>query len=336
LNDKIGDEKMRSTKVKIAIMQKSPIFLNLDASVAKACELISQASSEGAYIVAFPETWLPGYPVWIDTAPSAALWGNKATLKLYRILAENSLEINSVQFNKILQAASQHKICLIIGAHEKYGGTLYNSMILINGETSEWKIHRKIMPTYTERLIWGMGDGSAVDCLDSKIGPIGGLICWEHWMPLLRAYMHSFHEVIHIAQWPSVGEIHQIASRHYAFEGQCFVLAAGTILTKANVLEGFDSLNINEPDARALLEEIKGDDNRLLQRGGSAVIAPNLDYVVEPVFNQEIILYAEIDLKKIHESHMLIDTNGHYSRPDIFKLIVNKNPLSNVVIKKEN
>lgn len=326
---------MHSSKVKVALIQRSPVFLNLKASIDKACEFVNEASSNGAYVIAFPETWLAGYPVWIDSAPSAALWGNKATMILYRLLAENSLVIPSEQFNKLYYAAVSNKVCLIIGAHERYGGTLYNTMILINGEDENYTIHRKLIPTHTERLIWGQGDGSTLNCLNTSVGVVGGLICWEHWLPLLRAYMHSFHEVIHIAQWPSVGEIHQIASRHYAFEGQCFVLAVGTILTKADVLNGFDSLAVNEPEVKDLLQEIRGHDNELLQRGGSAIIAPNLDYIYGPVFNEEIIIYADLDLGKIHESHMLIDTDGHYSRPDVFKLEVNKQLLRNVVVKQE-
>ncbi len=325
---------MIQSRLKVAIIQKSPVFLNLEASINKACELVREASSEGAYIVVFPEVWLPGYPVWIDTSPNAALWGNKATLKIYRILTENAITIDDKNFNKLMEVAKQCKICLIIGVHERKGGTLYNTMILINGEEDKYIIHRKLTPTYTERLIWGTGDGSTLNVLNTKVGVVGGLICWEHWLPLLRAYMHSNYEVIHIAQWPSVGEIHQIASRHYAFEGQCFVLAAGTILTKGDVLAGFDSLNLNEPDVRELLENIKGDNNTLIQRGGSAIIAPNLDYVVEPVFNKETIIYAEIEPGKINEGHMLIDTDGHYSRPDIFKLLVNKEQLKNVIIDK--
>lgn len=327
---------MHSSKITVAIIQKKPIFLNLKASIDKACELVNEASSNGAYLIAFPETWLAGYPVWIDSAPSAALWGNKATMKLYRVLVENSLIIPGEHFNKLYRTAISNKVCLIIGSHELYGGTLYNTMILINGKDENYILHRKLTPTYTERLIWGVGDASTLNCLNTKVGMIGGLICWEHWLPLLRAYMHSFHEVIHIAQWPSVGEIHQIASRHYAFEGQCFVLAVGTILTKGDVLNGFDSLGINEPEVRDLLQEIRGDDNALLQRGGSAIIAPNLDYIYGPVFKEEVIIYADLDLGKIHESHMLIDTDGHYSRPDIFKLEINKSPLCNVVIKKNS
>src|SRR5262249_28070286 len=146
--------------------------------------------------------------------------------------------------------ARQASVTLVIGAHERVGGTLYNTMLLIACD-GRLVIHRKLMPTYTERLVWGMGDGSTLDVLPTPFGAVGGLICWEHWMPLARAAMHAKRETIHIAQWPAVKDLHLLASRHYAFEGQCFVIAAGAVLTRAEALVGFDSLGLGRHEGRS-------------------------------------------------------------------------------------
>ena len=214
--------------------------------------------------------------------------------------------------------------------HERDGATLYNTTIYFE-PNGNYKIHRKLTPTYTERLIWGMGDGSTLNVLETPYGVLGGLICWEHWMPLARAAMHSKHEIIHTAQYPTVHERHQIASRQYAFEGQCFVLASGCVLTKKDALEGFESLETGDKEAFDLLESMR---NEKLQRGGSTIIAPDISYVAEPVFDQPGIVYGELDLSLATQGNLLLDTNGHYSRPDVFKLTVNTKKNRNVVFEE--
>jgi predicted amidohydrolase len=313
-------------KIKVALVQDSPVFLNLDASIIKAKKLVERASQEGAEIVVFPETWLPGYPVWLDTAKEAALWNHPGAKSLYRILCQNSLEIGSFQFHELRSFAAKKEVYLVMGCHEIDGNTLYNTMIFFPANGQDVKIHRKLMPTYNEKMIWGAGDGSTLNTMDSHFGPMGGLICWEHWMPLARAAMHAKKEVVHVAQWPSVIELHQIASRHYAFEGRCFVLACGCVLSKKQVLQGFDSLGKNEPDARKLLENIDREDDDLLMTGGSAVIGPGADYVTPPAYGPHTIVYADLDPVLIRVAAMVMDTNGHYARPDVFSLTVNDRP----------
>jgi predicted amidohydrolase len=321
---------MVAKKIKVALVQDSPIFLNLDASIIKAKELVGRASQDGAEMVVFPETWLPGYPVWLDTAKEAALWNHQGAKSLYRLLCQNSLEIGSPQFHELRSLAEEKGVHLVMGCHEIDGNTLYNTMIFFPANGQAVKIHRKLMPTYNEKMIWGVGDGSTLNTIDSCCGPIGGLICWEHWMPLARAAMHAKKEVIHVAQWPSVIELHQIASRHYAFEGRCFVLACGGTLSKKQVLEGFDSLEKHEPDARKLLESIEKDDDDLLMTGGSAVIGPGADYITQPSYEAHVIIYADLDPVLIQEAAMVMDTNGHYARPDVFSLTVNDRPAKTV------
>jgi len=319
---------------KVAIIQYAPVFLNLEQSVSKACDLVAQASAQGAKIIAFPETWLPGYPVWLDMAPNAGLWDHPPAQALYQVLADNSLTIPSEHLDRLLHIAEQTGAYVVMGAHERRGGTLYNTTIYIGTDGVTYKVHRKLVPTYTERLIWGRGDGSTLSVLDTEYGAIGGLICWEHWMPLARAAMHAKGETIHIAQWPAAKELHHLASRHYAFEGQCFVLAAGCVLSRGDVLDGFHSLGL-ESEALELLEAIPGDEEDLLQPGGSAIIAPNGHYLAGPAYDEACILYAVLQPEHITRGHLVLDTDGHYARPDLFHLEVNDQPQLSVTFKSQ-
>jgi predicted amidohydrolase len=324
-----------TSRLRVAVVQQAPVFLNVDASVAKACALIEEAADQGAELIVFPETWLPGYPVWIDSSPKAALWDYPPAKTLYRLLVENSISVPGKHLDQLLAMAKKMGTYVVMGAHERLGGTLYNTMILIGRDGEEYHVHRKLIPTYTERMVWGRGDGSTLSVLETEYGNIGGLICWEHWMPLARAAMHAKKETIHIAQWPWVRGLHQLASRHYAFEGQCFVIAAGCVLTKGEIVEGFRSLGRKEDGALELLEAIPGGDEDLIMKGGSAVIGPDYRYVVDPVFEEQSIIYAELQLDRITEGHLLLDTDGHYSRPDVFHLEVNDQPQTNVTFDLE-
>lgn len=322
---------MSENTVKAALVQHPPVFLNLPKTLAKVAELAEECGSNDAKIVVFPETWLTGYPVWLDEAPKAALWDYAPAKRLYQYLTENSLRIPGEEFEFLRETTKKNSVYLIIGVHERCGGTLYNTIIYFT-PNGDFKTHRKLVPTYTERLVWGAGDGSGLNVLETPYGILGGLICWEHWMPLARAAMHSKNEVIHVSQFPTVHERHQIASRHYAFEGQCFVLTSGCVLTKNDVLEGFASLEIDDREVFDLLNSMEKED---LMRGGSAIIAPDLSYVVEPVFDEKTIIYGELNLDLTKQGRLLLDTDGHYSRPDVFELRVNDKENRNVRFASE-
>jgi len=321
---------MKAQKIIAALIQEPPIFLNLSETIKKVETLTRESAARGAKIIVFPETWLPGYPIWIDDAPNAALWDYPPAKRLYQYLTENSLKIPGEEFLQLREIVKSSEAYVVIGVNESDGGTLYNTTIYFE-PNGDYKIHRKLMPTYTERLIWGMGDGSTLNVLETPYGVLGGLICWEHWMPLARAAMHSKHEIIHTAQYPTVHERHQIASRQYAFEGQCFVLASGCVLTKKDALEGFESLETRDQEAYDLLESMR---NEKLQRGGSTIVAPDISYVVEPVFDRAGIVYGDLDLSLAKQGNLLLDTDGHYSRPDVFSLTVNTKKNQNVVFEK--
>lgn len=315
----------------MTLVQAPPAFLNLAESMTRFKEIVRECAERDAKIVVFPETWLPGYPIWLDDAPNAGLWDYPPAKRLFGYLHENSVEVPGKETSEIGETARKHGLFIVIGMHEKVGGSLYNTTAYFSPDGS-YKLHRKLTPTYTERLVWGVGDGSTLNTIESPYGPIGGLICWEHWLPLARAAMHAKHEVIHTAQYPTVHERHQIASRHYAFEGQCFVLASGCVLSKKDALEGFDSLETEDTEVRELLMSMR---NEQLQRGGSAVIAPDISYLAEPLFDDPRAVIAKLDLSLVRQGNLLLDTDGHYSRPDVFSLRVNTRQNNNVVFTSE-
>lgn len=320
---------------KIAIVQHPPVFLNLSESVQLGLKYVRDATANGARLIVFPETWLPGYPVWLDYAPKAGLWDFPPAKALFNILYRNSIEIGDSHFEAFQKVAEDEQCVVVMGAHEKVGRTLYNTIFYFLPDGT-YQLHRKLMPTYTEKLIWGMGDGSTLSTVSDQEVQIGGLVCWEHWMPLTRAAMHQLGEHIHIAQWPMVKELHQTASKHYAFEAQCFVIAAGCTLTKQEMMAGLHSALQTKKDqvALELIESIPVELSEQLLTGGSAVIKPNSEYLVEPVYTTSTIIFTELDLSSIIEGNLFLDTNGHYSRPDIFQLTVDTKLKQNVVFKK--
>jgi len=318
----------------LAIIQEAPVFLNLEASLEKAVGCIRKAAEKGVDIVCFAECWLPGYPVWLDFSPEAALWDHKGAKALYRLLAENSVVTGDQHLAVLQLLATELDVYIVMGTHERAGNTLYNTSFTFSPNAKAPSPHRKLIPTYTERLVWGRGDGSTLIAVDTPWGKLGNLICWEHWMPLARAAMHSLEEAIHVAQWPVVKDMHQIASRHYAFEGRCAVVAAGSYMRKRDVIAGFKSLNVNEPEALALLEAMPGDADSLIHAGGSAIIAADGSYITKPVFDEPATIFGAIDLAIQREQAQTLDTNGHYSRPDVFDLTVNTTPQPGVTFKK--
>ncbi len=305
--------------LKVAIVQATPVFMNLEASLSRAVKFIGEAAKQGAKLVVFGETWLPGYPAWLDYCPEAALWNHEPTKEVFAELRRNSLSIDSSEAQILAKAARDHEVILVIGINERVdqgpgNGTLYNSLLTFGADGGLLNHHHKLVPTYTERLVWGQGDGSGLKAVDTTVGRVGGLICWEHWMPLARQVLHDSGEHVHIAVWPTVHEMHQIASRHYAFEGRCFVLAAGLIMRVKD-------LSSQLPVIPDLAER----PDHLVLRGGSAIIGPDGNYIVEPAFDEERILIAELDLEAIDKERMTLDVSGHYHRPDLFDLRVKSN-----------
>ena len=304
---------------RVAVVQAAPVFLDREASVAKACRLIAEAGAAGAKLAVFGETWLPGYPIWLDVAPGAGLWNHPPAKEVFTRLVANAVEVPGPVTEALGTAAAQAGCAVIMGINERERGrptgTLYNTIVYLGADGRLLGKHRKLTPTYTERLVWGRGDGSTLKVVDLPQGRVGGLVCWEHWMPLARHAMHVTGEQIHAALWPTVNDIHLVASRHYAFEGRCFVVAVGSVLRRDQV-----------PADLAIFQGDGIEPETHLLAGGSAIIGPDGHCLAGPAGPEETILYADLDLARIPAEHLTFDAVGHYGRPDVFTLTVNTTP----------
>jgi predicted amidohydrolase len=314
--------------VRVAAVQAAPAFLDQDAGVAKAVSLIGEAAGNGAALVAFPESWIPGYPSWIF---GAAGWEDAGAKKVYRRFHAGAVAVPSRATEALCAAARAHGVVLVMGMTERgsdtAGGTLYNSLLYVSSDGSILGVHRKIMPTHAERIVWGQGDGSSLQVLATPAGRVGGLICWEHWMPLARFAMHTKGEEIHVAAWPEVGdpELHRFASRHYAFEGRCFsICVMGASVTAAELPEGFEL-----PEAMGAADDFV-EAAAGAPQPGTAIFAPDGTVVAEAPAGEETIVYGDLDLGRIAEEQQALDVAGHYNRPDIFELRVDETPRQHV------
>jgi predicted amidohydrolase len=301
-----------AARLRVAAVQASPVYLDLDKTLTRLGEWARRAATDGARVIAFGETWVPGYPAWLDSSPDAALWGHAGGKALFARLAANAVEVPGPSTQALGLLARELGVTLVVGVHERSGRTLYNALLTFGPDGSLANHHRKLMPTYSERLVWGQGDGAGLRAVKAGDTRVGGLICWEHWMPLARQAMHDSGETIHVAAWPGVQEMHQVASRHYAFEGRCFVIAVGSILRLADW-----------PRELPPAEQYAKDPSGLAIKGGSAIIAPNGRYLAGPVYDTEAIVIADCDLDEITREAMTLDVSGHYSRPDVLELRVN-------------
>ncbi len=304
--------KDRARSIRVAAIQAAPAYLDLNATLERVDLWARRAADDGAKIVVFPETFVPGYPAWVDVSPKVALWNDAGVKAVYARLLDNSVEVPGPATEALAATAAQASITMIVGVHERAGRSLYNALLTFDSEKGLLNHHRKLIPTHGERLIWGQGDAHGLRVVQSASVRVGGLICWEHWMPLSRQVLHDGGEEIHAAVWPEAKEMYQVASRHYAFEGRCFVVVAGSIMRREDMPEELDL------SAEAAGAPVDG----MPIRGGSAIIGPDGRYLAEPVYGEETVVIADCDLAEIARESMALDVSGHYSRPDIFELRV--------------
>jgi predicted amidohydrolase len=302
---------MRDRKTIAAIVQ-AEVASDLESGLELTRDKALEAAAAGAELIVFPETWIPGYPAWLDSSRDAALWDHAPVKAVFGRIAENSVTIPGPALDRLADAAREAKATLVVGLSERVGrgagrGTLYNSLVTIGPDGRLLNHHRKLVPTYTERLIWGAGDVEGMRAVDTPAGRVSALVCWEHWMPLARQALHESGEDIHVAVWPTVHDLHQVASRQYAFEGRCFVLASGALMRASSL----------PPELEPHPDRVTGPDQWIL-RGGSAIIGPDGKYVVEPVFDEPRIVLAELDLRRASEESMTLDVTGHYHRAELF------------------
>lgn len=299
--------------IHLAIIQLPPVYWDKRASMAKAREYIRAAASGKAELIIFGETWLSGYPAWLDYCPEMALWDHSPTKKVFAQMYLNSISVPGPETEQLSELAREHQVVIGMGINEvkpdgPANGTIFNAFILFDKDGSLLIHHRKLMPTFTEKLIYGLGDAHGLKVAETSLGRIGGLICWEHWMPLARHTLHLQGEHIHLALWPRVHELLQVASRSYAFEARSFVVAAGQIMRVKDIPEGLQIPRhlVDHPDT-------------FLLNGGSCVFGPDGKVLLEPQFDQERIIYFTLEnIGQLYGERMALDVSGHYNRPDIF------------------
>ena len=311
--------------VKAAIVQAAPIPLAISDGITALVDHVARAVDEGAEVIAFGETFLGGYPLWLDEAAGAALWDHPGAKALHALMLEQAVRDDDPRFEPLQALVDKSGICVSVGAHARVRSSLTNTQYIFRPGTAPLP-HRKLVPTHGERLIWARGDGSTLDVHEAPWGRLGNLICWEHWMPFARAAMHHAGEHIHVAAWPSARDMYAVAARHYAFEGRCFVLSAATIQHRDDLLYGLARVG-GDAEAEALIRQIPDEQ---LQNGGSAIYAPDGAVLAEAGSQAEIIA-ATLEMRMIDRELAALDTDGHYSRPDVFELRVNRKATPGVV-----
>jgi nitrilase len=307
---------MTLSQFKIAAVQATPVFLDREATVEKACSLIAQAGENGARIVAFPEGFIPAYPDWVWAVPA----GEEGMLaELYAELLANSVDIPGPATERLCGAAAQAGIHVVMGVNERNieasGASLYNTLLYIDDQGNIMGKHRKLVPTGGERLVYAQGDGSTLGIYDTPLGKLGGLICWENYMPLARYALYAWGVQIYVAATWDRGEPWLSTLRHIAKEGRVYVLSPCIAMRKDDI-----------PDRYPFKEKYYTGEDEWINVGDSAIVNPEGEFIAGPMRLREEILYAEVDPRLMSGSHWMLDVAGHYARPDVFTLSVNTEP----------
>nr|AAR97414.1 nitrilase [uncultured organism] len=304
---------MNTKEVKVAAAQFAPHFLNLSKTVEKTCNLISEAGKNGAKLIVFPEAFLSGYPDWVWLIPN----GNSTMLDdLYQELVENAVTIPDSTTQKLCQAAKDAGVYVAVGIHERNaeasGFTLFNTLLYINDQGSIIGKHRKLIPTGGERLVWGQGNGDTLAAFDTHFGKLGGLLCWENYMPLARQAMYAVGTEVYVAPTWDSSENWLLSMRHIAREGGMFVINVCQAVRKDDI-----------PDRYAFKQLYSGN-SEWINSGNSCIINPRGEIIAGPSSNRQEILYADLDLSLITKSKRMFDVTGHYARPDVFRYEIKK------------
>lgn len=306
---------------KVAVIQSAPVVFNRQATIEKSRQLIDEVAKEGTQLALFPEAFIPAYPRGLSFGMVVGSRSDEGR-RLWQRYWENAVEIPSLETELLAEAARENNIYLAIGLIEKdtqfSGGTLFCSLVYFGPDGKILGKHRKLKPTGAERLIWGEGDGSTMPVIQTGLGKIGGLICWENYMPLARMAMYSKGIEIYLAPTADQRETWQATMHHIACEGRCFVMGCNQYVTK----DMYPADLQQNPDLSGKPE--------VLCRGGSVIVSPMGKVIAGPLFDREGILYADLDMGELIRSKLDFDVVGHYSRPDVFQLTVNELPAISV------
>ena len=312
----------KSNFLKVALAQISPVWLDKKQTIQKIKNTIEEASKEKAELIVFGEALLPGYPFWIGLTNGAA-WNSSVQKEIHAHYVQNSITIEKGELASICNLAKEHRMAIYLGiierAQNRGGHSIYASLVYINQDGVIKSVHRKLQPTFDERLTWAPGDGHGLQVHPLKNFTIGGLNCWENWMPLPRAALYGQGEDLHVAVWPGSDHNTKDITRFIARESRSFVISVSSLMQKSNFPKEtphFDKIIKNAPDT--------------LVNGGSCIAGPDGEWILEPVINKEGIFYETLDFSRVLEERQNFDVAGHYSRPDITKLHVNRDGQSTV------
>ncbi|OIQ23188.1 carbon-nitrogen hydrolase family protein [Lacinutrix sp. MedPE-SW] len=315
---------MKNT-LKIAMAQISPVLLNKVETLKKVESRILESAKLKCELIVFGEALVPGYPFWLALTGGAE-WNTKVNKELHAEYVRNAVQIEDGELDTICKLAKQHKIAVYLGIMERAknrgGHSIYASLVYINEHGEIQSVHRKLQPTYDERLTWSPGDGNGLKVHKLKQFTVGGLNCWENWMPLPRTALYGLGENLHIAVWPGSDHNTRDITRFIARESRSFVVSVSSIMTK-------DRFPKQIPHRDKILENCP----ETLANGGSCIAGPDGEWIIEPVINTEALIIQTIDFNRVYEERQNFDPVGHYSRPDVTKLTVNRERQSTVEYK---
>ncbi|MEO6207804.1 MAG: carbon-nitrogen hydrolase family protein [Candidatus Limnocylindrales bacterium] len=301
---------------KVAVVQARPVVLDRAATLERAVAKVEDAANEGARLVAFPEAFVPGYPDWIwrlrpgDFATTSEIWAR---------FVPQTVDLEADDLAPLRDAARRRDLTIALGVNERDGAfsraTIYNTFVVIGPSGDILLRHRKLIPTSAERMVWGGGDGVGLEAVDTPVGRVGGLICWENYMPLARFALFASGVQIYIAPTWATGERWVLSMRHIAIEGGCWVLGCGNVMRAADIPADLPGRGELYPDAEEWVNP-----------GDSIIVSPTGDVVAGPLHEEEGILYADADPALVDRAHRLLDVAGHYGRPDVFHLTIDRSP----------
>jgi nitrilase len=306
----------------IAVVQQPPVLLDRTATIERAVDYVEQAAKQGARMVVFTEAFIPGYPAWLWRLRPGSDWG--LTEELHAQLLNNAVDLKAGHLQPLCAAAKKHNVTVVCGMDERdyelSQATLYNTVVVISHDGDIINHHRKLMPTNPERMAWGFGDATGLNVVDTPIGRIGTLLCWENYMPLARYALYAQGIDIYIAPTYDSGDGWIGTLQHIAREAQCWVVGSGNILHATDL----------PPDLPGR-EQLYPDADEWINGGDSVVIEPGGNILAGPMRQEKGILYAAIDTQRVSLARRTLDIVGHYARPDIFTLHVNRQPQKPVV-----
>jgi nitrilase len=307
--------------VRAAVVQNSAVVFDREATLAKVARLAADATSQGAELVVFPEAFVSAYPKGLDFGATIGS-RTSAGREDFRRYFESAVDLAGPDARRLEQIAGDVGAHLVLGVIERDGGTLYCTVVFLSPEGRLLGKHRKLMPTASERLVWGYGDGSTLPVLETPLGRLGAVICWENYMPLLRTAMYAKNIQLYCAPTADDRETWLATMRHVALEGRCFVLSACQFLLRGDCPDDYAAAQGDDPDT-------------VLMRGGSCIIGPLGQVLAGPVFDQSQILVADLDMADIARAKYDFDVVGHYARPDVFQLRVNERATPAVVFRSD-